>query len=309
MRATLAGDPRLLAVLHRVDPQWGGSTTAIRGLYGIGHRASHGPRERECCCTAMIVGMPSSIPFDRIADRYDVTRGGEGRARHTAAAFEPWLVPGPIIELGVGTGLISAALAGDGRQPIGIDLARPMLTRAADRLPGRVVQGDVLMPPLRPRAAAVVVAVHVLHLVGDLAGAVAATAALLRPGGRFLISGIDGDRQSDDELVALDGDVSMRLRPIRPPSVDDIVDVASAHGLRCLHDGHMPRRTFTQSPASAAGLLESRAWSWCWELSDDVWAAEIVPVINNLRALPDPERPRERWIEWRYLVLERKESS
>ena len=82
----------------------------------------------------------------------------------------------------------------------------------------------------------------------------------------------------------------MRLRPIRPPSVDDIVDVASAHGLRCLHDGHMPRRTFTQSPASAAGLLESRAWSWCWELSDDVWA-EIVPVINNLRT-STPSGPR-----------------
>ena len=257
----------------------------------------------------MIIGMPPSIPFDRIADRYDVTRGGEGRARHTAAAFEPWLVPGLIVELGVGTGLISAALATEDHQPIGIDLALPMLIRAAERLPGRVVQGDVLMPPFRPGSAAVVVAVHVLHLVGDLAAAVAAAATLLRPGGRLIVSGIDGDRQSDDELAALDGDVSMRLRPIRPPTGDEIVDVARTHGLTCLHDGHMPRRTFTQSPASAAGLLESRAWSWCWELSDDVWAAEIVPVINDLRALPNPERPRERWIEWRYLVLERRESS
>jgi SAM-dependent methyltransferase len=288
-----------------VDPQRRGSTTAIRGLYGIGRTASFGPRDRGCA--AMIIAMPSSIPFDRIADRYDVTRGGEGRARHTAAAFEPWLVPGPIIELGVGTGLISAALATEERQPIGIDLAVPMLTRAADRLPGRVVQGDVLTTPFRPRAAAVVVAVHVLHLVGDLAGAVAAAATLLRPGGRFLISGIDGDRQSDDELAALDRDVSMRLRPIRPPTGDEIVDIARTHDLRCLHDGHMPRRTFTQSPASAARLLESRAWSWCWELSDDVWAAEIVPVIDDLRALPDPERRRERWIEWRYLVLEASE--
>jgi SAM-dependent methyltransferase len=219
-------------------------------------------------------------------------------------AFEPWLVPGPLIELGIGTGLVSAALARDGRRPVGVDLALPMLAKAAERLPGCVVQGDVLRPPFRSRAAAVLVAVHVLHLIPDLAGVVAAAAALLRPGGRFLISGIEGDRQSDDELAAVDRDVSIRLRPFGPPDVDEILDAARAQGLRCLHDGHMPRRTFTQSPASAANLLESRAWSWCWKLSDEVWATEIEPVIGELRSLPDPERPRERWIEWRYLVLE-----
>ena len=66
----------------------------------------------------------------------------------------------------------------------------------------------------------------------------------------------------------------------------------------------MPRRSYTQSPANAADLLESKAWSWCWHLSDEVWAAEVVPVISALRAVPDAHRPRQRWIEWRFLVLE-----
>jgi SAM-dependent methyltransferase len=200
--------------------------------------------------------------------------------------------------------LIGAALAGDGRRPVGVDLALPMLARAAERLPGRVVQGDVLAPPFRPRAAAAVVAVHVLHLVGDLPAAVGAAAALLRPGGRLLISGIQGDRQSEDELAAIDGDLSVRLRPVRQPTGHEIIEVAGDHGLALVHDGHMRRRTFTQSPASAADLLESRAWSWCWELADDVWTAEVLPVIGALRALPQADRPRLRWVEWRYLVLE-----
>ena len=63
-----------------------------------------------------------------------------------------------------------------------------------------------------------------------------------------------------------------------------IVEIARRDGLALIHDGHMPRRSFTQSPASAADLLESRAWSWCWGLSDDVWAAEVVPAIDALRA-------------------------
>jgi SAM-dependent methyltransferase len=248
--------------------------------------------------------MPAPIPFDRIAARYDATRGGTGRARHAAVAFEPWIPPGPVIELGVGTGLIAAALGNEHRRPTGVDLARPMLERAAERLPGRVVQGDVLAPPFRPGAAAAVVAVHVLHLVGDLPAAVRAAAALLRPAGRLLVSGIVGNRQSDDELAAIDHDVAERLRPIPSPSGDEIVEAARAGGLSLVHDGHMPRRQFRQSPSSAAELLESRAWSWCWELPDDVWDAEVVPAIAALRALPEPDRPRPRWIEWHYLVLQ-----
>ena len=154
-------------------------------------------------------------------------------------------------------------------------------------------------------AAAAVVAVHVLHLVGDLVGAVDAAAALLRPGGRLVMSGIEGNRQSDDELWAIDGSLTARLRPIPNPATDEIVEIARRDGLALIHDGHMPRRSFTQSPASAADLLETRAWSWCWGVSDDVWAAEVVPAIDALRALPEPARPRPRWIEWRYVVLER----
>jgi len=246
----------------------------------------------------------SSIAFDRIADRYDATRGGDARGRHTAAAFAPWLPPGTVVELGVGTGLIGSAMAASGRQIVGVDLARPMLDRAAERLPGRIVQGDVLAPPFRSGAAAAVVAVHVLHLVGDLAGAVRASAALLQRGGRLVVSGIDGNHHSDDDIWAIQHDVAARHRLIPNPPAEAIIDIGRDDGLLLIHDGHMPRRKFAQSPAHAADLLESRAWSWCWGISDDVWASEVVPAIGALRALPEPARQRQGWIEWRYVVLE-----
>jgi SAM-dependent methyltransferase len=179
-----------------------------------------------------------------------------------------------------------------------------MLDRAAERLPGRIVQGDVLAPPFRPGAAAAVVAVHVLHLVGDLAGAVHAAAALLRPGGRLVASGIDGNRHSEDEVWTIQSNLTARVRSFPTPSPQEIVEMAGDAGLALIHDGHMPRRSFAESPDHAAGLLESRAWSWCWGLPDDVWVNEVVPAIDALRALPDPARQRRGWIEWRYVVLE-----
>jgi ubiquinone/menaquinone biosynthesis C-methylase UbiE len=48
-----------------------------------------------------------SINFDRVADRYDESRGGAARGERFAAGLLPWLVPGRVLEVGVGTGLVS----------------------------------------------------------------------------------------------------------------------------------------------------------------------------------------------------------
>lgn len=247
--------------------------------------------------------MTASIPFDEVADRYDATRGGTRRGRHAAAALLPWMPEGAVVELGVGTGVVAAALADAGRAPVGVDLSLPMLERAAARIPGRVVRGDVRSAPIRRRSAAAVVAVHVLHLVGDLGAAVAEAVSLLRPGGRLLVSGVEGNRVSDDDLAAVDRPLSERHQ-YPPPAAEAIVSAAAGVGATLVHDGYMDRREFDQTATNAADNLESRAWSWLWKLDDAVWACEVVPVIDALRALPDPDRPRRRWVEWRYLVLE-----
>ena len=60
-------------------------------------------------------GARWTVSFDRVADRYDASRGGHARAEMTVAAIAPWLTAsGPVIEVGVGTGLIASKLAARG---------------------------------------------------------------------------------------------------------------------------------------------------------------------------------------------------
>ena len=86
--------------------------------------------------------MTESIAFDRMAEDYDRTRGGMERGRSIAPLLHDILPPGPLLEVGVGTGLVAAGLTELGRQVVGVDLSVPMLRKAAARVPGRVAVGD-----------------------------------------------------------------------------------------------------------------------------------------------------------------------
>ena len=75
--------------------------------------------------------MTTSLSFERIADRYDETRFGIAERQRIADFLEPWLVPGPAVEVGVGTGLIAGVLRDRGHTVYGVDLSPAMLARAA----------------------------------------------------------------------------------------------------------------------------------------------------------------------------------
>lgn len=47
--------------------------------------------------------MRESVNFDRVADRYDETRGGTDRGRLVAGELVPYLPTGALLEIGVGT--------------------------------------------------------------------------------------------------------------------------------------------------------------------------------------------------------------
>ena len=79
----------------------------------------------------------ASLSFDRIADRYDESRGGTARGERVAADLVPWLAPGRVLEVGVGTGIVAAALAARGLPVYGVDLSQAMLRRAVDRVGSR----------------------------------------------------------------------------------------------------------------------------------------------------------------------------
>jgi SAM-dependent methyltransferase len=93
-----------------------------------------------------------------------------------------------VLEVGLGSGSMSQRLAERGARLTALDIAigpaavvRRRLSN--NRLRGLALRGSILAPPFRPGSFDYVVAIGCYHHTGDLPGAIAQTAALLRDAG------------------------------------------------------------------------------------------------------------------------------
>jgi SAM-dependent methyltransferase len=233
-----------------------------------------------------------SVSFDRIADSYDETRGGLERGGNLAREIAPLLRHGAVVEIGVGTGAVALPLHRLGHPVAGLDLSLPMLRRSRDRLGACVAQGDGYRLPLRTAATPNVVIVWVLQLVPDLAGFLAEARRVLAPGGRLAVLPAGG-QYADDDIDAILRPMHHALRPPRdqPPQV---VAAAEAVGLALAEQAAVRGDVWRHSPEEQAERIEARAWSSLWDVPDDRWAAVVEPALAALRALPDPDRQRQR---------------
>jgi ubiquinone/menaquinone biosynthesis C-methylase UbiE len=234
--------------------------------------------------------MGESVPFDRIADRYDDTRGGLERGHRVAADLAPHLAAGAVLEVGVGTGLVAVGLRELGRTVIGVDLSLPMLRRAHARLGPVVVVADAAMLPLPDQSVADVVLVHVLHLVGDLRAVIVDAARVLTRGGRLLAVHAAPRTRPDELTRATD-----RLRPLRDRRADGpaaVAEVAESVGLRTVVQQQTSEQHASHTPNELADLIQTRTWSFLWEVPADEWAKTVEPVIAALRGLSEPDRAR-----------------
>jgi SAM-dependent methyltransferase len=238
-------------------------------------------------------GVLESVNFDRIADRYDVTRGGEERGRLVADDLAPHLPAGALLEIGVGTGLVAGGLAAQGRSVLGIDLSAAMLSHAARRIPGRVARADAAAIPLPDDSVDACVAVHVLHLVGEPRAVMAEVARVLRPGGRFAVVGGRAPGTATDVfqvIAAMDARLRGERRGVSEPSA--VVAIAADAGLRPLAEFAIVQVGEAVTPNAAADQIAGRVWSRLWDLSAEQWASVVEPALDALRRLPDPGRPR-----------------
>jgi ubiquinone/menaquinone biosynthesis C-methylase UbiE len=229
--------------------------------------------------------------FERVAEVYDETRGGQRRGDSFADDLAPWIVGPRVVELGIGTGVIAHGLRRHGIDVVGVDLSPAMLMRALDRVGPRVAVADVDVLPLADSCVDSALLVWVLQLVDDPVVTLAEAARVVRPGGRIIALPSSSEFDAGDEMAP----IIERLAPLKAHRMA----AADAAGAGLAELELIERATtgwdeFEQAPAQEADTIEQRQYSSLFDVDDATWREVVVPVIDDLRALPDPSRPRRR---------------
>lgn len=93
---------------------------------------------------------------------------------------------GRVVDIGCGTGRLTALLEAGGAHVIGVDLDSAMLAVAADRVPGRLALADAARLPITDGWADAAVTVATLEFTSAVAAVLAEMVRITRPGGRVV---------------------------------------------------------------------------------------------------------------------------
>jgi ubiquinone/menaquinone biosynthesis C-methylase UbiE len=232
------------------------------------------------------------LDYDKEADAYDATRGGEARAAAAADAVLG-LIPadaGRLLDVGCGTGIVTRRLAEarPATRVTGADLTYGMARMAAARLPGAITLADSRALPFPDATFDAVTSVWLLHLLDepeDVRAVVAECARVLKPGGVYVTT-VDKAAAHD---VGSDIDAVLAPRPRRPaPDAAPLVEsYAAAHRLHLVGEARFRGRGQGRSPRRTAADLRR---GWFTMLPPGEPLAERFAA--QLEGLPDQERPR-----------------
>lgn len=229
--------------------------------------------------------------YDDVAEYYDATRGGEQRGNDVATELHRHLPDGdgPVLEIGVGTGVIALGLSSLGRTVIGVDVAPAMLARAQVRLGSGLVLGDARRLPLTDASMAHAVSVWVVHAVDPPEALFDEVARVLRPGGRFLVCPTNRIRDDDPIEPILDAmfDRATRLHPTwrRNPIVAADIERWAARSGFVSHIETFGSRPWKTTTAEQIDAIGARAWPALQGLDDNTFEAVTQPALEALRRL------------------------
>ncbi len=232
--------------------------------------------------------------FDRVAEDYDRTRGGEDRATRFVDRLLTHLpVQGYVLDIGAGTGIVTAGVMHRRGAVFGIDIAPRMLAIAAKRLPGRVVRADAARLPFQDNTFAGAYAVWVLQHVDDMDAVFFEANRVLVKSGRFVVITTDQNARHDD-IGRLIEPVWRRLRREKDRRDDPqrLRGRAQVAGLRFETLDWVDDHFAGESPLGQIDRIERKTISVLWDLTEAEWEEEVVPLIAKLRALPNPDQPR-----------------
>jgi predicted TPR repeat methyltransferase len=189
---------------------------------------------------------------DRLAPLYDAATADPNAWTAPAQCFrllQPHLRPGlEVLDLGVGTGAMSALLHRAGCRITGIDISQKMLDIAKAKMPdATLIRADIRETVSFSHATQfdAVVAVGVFEFIEDLGGALARTVRLLRPGGHYCLtfedlvseSAIQCHRMSPRGLGFYDEIPRLLSFPVFRRTWEEVVDVVRESGLHLLDGG------------------------------------------------------------------------
>ncbi|HEX9068513.1 MAG TPA: class I SAM-dependent methyltransferase [Ktedonobacterales bacterium] len=240
--------------------------------------------------------MSDSISFDRVADRYDETRGySDEVARRIAEGIirEGRLQPGAhLIELGIGTGRIALPLLTRGIHITGVDISAEMMSQLKRRLdawdaqnPGKargtltLRAEDMTQLPFPDGAFDGVIAVHVFHLVPKWERALDEALRVLRPGAPFLL-GQDASQQDAPIYHIQDIWVSIMLELEHPVvyagarSRAQVIEALRQRG-RAPVEKVIATWDKVHTPRQVLSLVGDQIWSRTWDVPDDVFRESV----------------------------------
>jgi SAM-dependent methyltransferase len=232
------------------------------------------------------------LDYDKEADAYDSSRGGEPRAAAAAEAVLGLIPDGArtLLDVACGTGIVTRRLAAarPALRVTGADLTYGMARMAAARMPGAIVLADSRRLPFPDGTFDAVTSVWLLHLLdrGDDMGAVVAECArVLRPGGVYVTT-VDKAAAHD---VGSDIDAVLAPRPRRsaPDASPRVEARAAEHGLRPVAGARFRGVGQGRSPRGTAADLRR---GWFTQLPPGTPLTERFAA--ELETLPDPDRRR-----------------
>jgi SAM-dependent methyltransferase len=240
--------------------------------------------------------------FDGLAESYDKTRGGESRGAEYSADIDALLPPGdgPILEIGVGTGVVALGLERLGRRMVGIDLSAPMIARAHERLGNVVARSDAMRMSIGTGTVDHAISVWVVHSVADPVRHFEEAERVVRPGGSYLVC-LAQRAAPDDEIGNLIAAMSRRVderrgaaRP-RGVTIEQVTGWAGTAGW--VGTVHNFDRSWLSTPGEELEAIALRQWPALREL-DETSIEEITrPVIDALLAMPEEVGMRRGTVE------------
>jgi ubiquinone/menaquinone biosynthesis C-methylase UbiE len=233
--------------------------------------------------------------FDGVADRYDASRGGEQRGDEYAVEIASRLRRGigPVVEVGVGTGVVALGLKRRGFDVCGIDIAEQMLVRAQARLGTCVVCGDGRVMPFRDESIGHAVSVWMVHSLDRPEELFFELARVLRPGGRYFVCPTN-HTTADDPIAPILREMFGRAQTVHPTwrhrevTIEAIIGWAEAAGFDARVEQFATRHWETSVEEQTQWILD-RVWPGVTGLNDDDYEFVTAPALKALGSIePGP---------------------